>query len=489
MTQIGSMEEEFEDRASLQYYTATMKVLSRLSNSFNSTSYAAYAWRMFRIYILKPEIILATVIFCLFLLYFNAAEAWSRTFLAGLRNLGKPSLAKMVAASPAERESSEIKKAASVAYSVQGRRPKQEDRFVIDENINNDTGVSFFAIFDGHGGDFASEFAKDILVQNLFNKIIETSNILRGKGQQSPTKCSRPIGEKSDDANDGEQSNNNNGDSGSNLAQRRKSFKKTVSLEDDDRAVPGPLEPSDLIAKLNGLTRPLTKEDFLTPNKAAKTPAKPKQYEAQCYIENNVINFGKMITDEVLAADYTLVEKAKKATNIAGTTALITIVHNQKLVVANVGDSRGVMLDHKGNVIPLSFDHKPQQVREHKRIHDAGGFIAFRGVWRVAGILATSRALGDYPLKDRNLVIADPDVLTFDLKDHKPQFVVLASDGLWDTFNNEEACAFIKDHLHEPHFGAKSIVIQSYNRGSVDNITVIVVVFKDGKLHVGSSAN
>ena len=30
--------------------------------------------------------------------------------------------------------------------------------------------------------------------------------------------------------------------------------------------------------------------------------------------------------------------------------------------MANVGDSRGVMCDGKGNAIPLSFDHKPQQV-------------------------------------------------------------------------------------------------------------------------------
>lgn len=59
------------------------------------------------------------------------------------------------------------------------------------------------------------------------------------------------------------------------------------------------------------------------------------------------------------------------------------------------------MYDSRGIAIPLSFDHKPQQVRERKRIHDAGGFIAFRGVWRVAGVLATSRALGDYPLKDK----------------------------------------------------------------------------------------
>jgi protein phosphatase 1L len=47
--------------------------------------------------------------------------------------------------------------------------------------------------------------------------------------------------------------------------------------------------------------------------------------------------------------------------------------------------------------------------------------------------------------------------------------------------------AFIKDRLDEPHFGAKSITLQSYSRGSVDNITTIVILFKDGKFEIGSS--
>lgn len=47
--------------------------------------------------------------------------------------------------------------------------------------------------------------------------------------------------------------------------------------------------------------------------------------------------------------------------------------------------------------------------------------------------------------------------------------------------------AYIKDKLNEPHFGAKSLVIESYNRGSVDNITVMVIVFKDGRIEIGSS--
>jgi len=119
------------------------------------------------------------------------------------------------------------------------------------------------------------------------------------------------------------------------------------------------------------------------------------------------------------------------------------------------------------------------QTKERQRIIQAGGLVTFNGVWRVAGILATSRALGDYPLKDRNLVIAEPDILTFELSDHRPQFIILASDGLWDTFTNEEAVSFIKERIKEPFFGAKSITLQAFHKGSLDNITVLVVSFKD----------
>jgi len=119
------------------------------------------------------------------------------------------------------------------------------------------------------------------------------------------------------------------------------------------------------------------------------------------------------------------------------------------------------------------------QTEERQRIKKAGGFVSFNGVWRVAGILAVSRALGDYPLKERQLIIADPDVQTFDLDELRPEFLILASDGLWDAFSNEEACTYIREHLDEPHYGAKSIVLQAYYRGSVDNITVMVVKFTD----------
>ncbi|KAL9923381.1 uncharacterized protein ACN427_010289 isoform 3-T6 [Glossina fuscipes fuscipes] len=403
----------------------------------------------------------------------------------------------------------------SSAFAILGRRPRMEDRFIIEENINNNTGISFFAVFDGHGGEFAADFAKDILVRNIYNKVIETTKLLNG--QTTAADKEKDYADYSNDPRQKHQKGNYN--SGSNkendptaalAIRRRDSLRKTNSVSDDcalKRSISNSKDPQDAFTQqLNSLLRGVgggassIKDNLLKSNNnnynqkdgLSANEGPPRQFEAKCYIENGRINFGKLITDEVLAADYKLVEAAKKTTNIAGTTALIAIMQDSRLIVANVGDSRGVMCNARGIAIPLSFDHKPQQVRERKRIHDAGGFIAFRGVWRVAGILATSRALGDYPLKDKNLVIANPDILTFDLNDHKPAFIILASDGLWDTFSNEEACSFIKEHLHEPDFGARSLALQSYNRGSVDNITVLVIVFKNGNYQIGltnSSSN
>lgn len=62
---------------------------------------------------------------------------------------------------------------------------------------------------------------------------------------------------------------------------------------------------------------------------------------------------------------------------------------------ANVGDSRAIACV-AGHVIPLSFDHKPSNEDEAKRINAAGGWVELN---RVNGNLALSRALGDFVFK------------------------------------------------------------------------------------------
>ncbi|XP_003737336.1 protein phosphatase 1L [Galendromus occidentalis] len=192
-----------------------------------------------------------------------------------------------------------------------------------------------------------------------------------------------------------------------------------------------------------------------------------------------IIQIQDTLRQEILKLDENFVKESKKSKNYSGTTCLVAVVFRDTLIVANVGDSRGVMATDNGRTVPLSFDHKPQQLKERKRIEDAGGFISFNGVWRVAGILATSRALGDYPLKDRNLVTAEPDILTFNLAQQKSAFVILASDGLWDAFDNENAVTFIRERYGSSRSPGvcKELAKRANLKGSQDNITVLLIDF------------
>lgn len=59
-----------------------------------------------------------------------------------------------------------------------------------------------------------------------------------------------------------------------------------------------------------------------------------------------------------------------------------------------------------------------------------GGYVVIhRGAWRVDGVLAVSRSIGDAHLKD--WVLAEPDTRIIKLTPDM-EFLVLASDGLWD---------------------------------------------------------
>lgn len=81
---------------------------------------------------------------------------------------------------------------------------------------------------------------------------------------------------------------------------------------------------------------------------------------------------------------------------IGCTANVILIDHlNNKLIVANAGDSRCV-LSRNGTAVPLSFDHKPDNEEEKMRIEKAGSQI-LEG--RVDGNLNLSRSLGDLKYK------------------------------------------------------------------------------------------
>jgi serine/threonine protein phosphatase PrpC len=161
-----------------------------------------------------------------------------------------------------------------------------------------------------------------------------------------------------------------------------------------------------------------------------------------------------------------------------GSTAICIVIENNRIVVANTGDCRAVMY-RGGQCVVLSKDHKPTDPEEMKRIEDNGGLIIGD---RLQGELAVSRAFGDYRYKidERSLLICEPDINPIDLTPDI-EFIVVACDGLYETFSNEEVIEYVKKALEDDKLDvkaiAKALADEAIDRGSGDNITVIIIKF------------
>ncbi|KMT13143.1 hypothetical protein BVRB_4g086840 isoform B [Beta vulgaris subsp. vulgaris] len=178
----------------------------------------------------------------------------------------------------------------------------------------------------------------------------------------------------------------------------------------------------------------------------------------------NAVRRAYQITDEKIL---------KKSADLGkgGSTAVTAILINcQKLVVANIGDSRAVIC-RNGKAKQLSVDHEPDG--ERKDIEDRGGFVTkFPGdVARVDGQLAVARAFGDKTIKDH--LSSEPHV-TVEMIDDDTEFVILASDGIWHVMNNQEAVDCVKD-VKEARAAAKALIEEALKRNSTDDISVVVV--------------
>lgn len=131
----------------------------------------------------------------------------------------------------------------------------------------------------------------------------------------------------------------------------------------------------------------------------------------------NLIKHPKFITDTRSAivetyqqtdSEYLKAENSQHRD--AGSTASTAVLVGDRLLVANVGDSRAVIC-RAGKAIALSTDHKPNRKDERQRIEKAGGVVMWAGTWRVGGVLAVSRAFGDRLLKQ--YVVAEPELQVY----------------------------------------------------------------------------
>jgi serine/threonine protein phosphatase PrpC len=184
-----------------------------------------------------------------------------------------------------------------------------------------------------------------------------------------------------------------------------------------------------------------------------------------------------------------------------------------RVVVANVGDSRAVLV-RGGGAVDLSTEH---------RVHGRGGAVAAEaarvaaaGGWvedgRVLGMLAVSRAFGDREFKRPALagalargaaeghwpaarveaaaaaaaagaadpVTAEPDVLEAVLAraPGRDEALIVATDGVWDVMGSAQAAAAVRAELARgrgAQAAADRLADLALKRYTADNVGVVVV--------------
>ncbi len=177
----------------------------------------------------------------------------------------------------------------------------------------------------------------------------------------------------------------------------------------------------------------------------------------------------------------------------SGTTALGAVLLGSKLVVFNIGDSMAVLCSG-GMAIEMSNSHKPGRADEVERINKANGWIteekellmgrlhrmdfndplavdraqnmSWTTIHRVCGEISVSRSIGDPDYKnlvpgmkqedwyfrwpeghsqvlEADLLIPDPECKIHEIGAND-EFLVLASDGLWDVLTPFDAVKIIQ---------------------------------------------
>ncbi|KAK6136302.1 hypothetical protein DH2020_029966 [Rehmannia glutinosa] len=216
-----------------------------------------------------------------------------------------------------------------------------------------------------------------------------------------------------------------------------------------------------------------------------------------------------------------------------GSCCLVGVICNGLLYIGNAGDSRVVLgrlekADKQVEAVQLSAEHNASLESVREELHllhpdDPQIVVLKHKVWRVKGIIQVSRSIGDAYLKKaefnkepllqkfrihepfhKPILLAEPSILVHKLFP-EDQFLIFASDGLWEHLSNQEAVELVhtsprngiakklvKAALHEAakkremRYSDLKKIDRGVRRHFHDDITVIVL-FLDSHLSNRSS--
>ena len=225
------------------------------------------------------------------------------------------------------------------------------------------------------------------------------------------------------------------------------------------------------------------------------------------YITQILPDYLQDISDESIINSFNLTNKSlitnsKIDCSFSGSTCTTLIINLEKIICANLGDSRAVLAKYENgtyNAFNLSNDHKPNKSLEMKRILLNGGriepfydeelhkYLGPERVWLknsdIPG-LAMTRSFGDNVAHSVG-VISEPEIIKYEFNGNE-KFIVLASDGIWEYIDSDECVNIVKDFYENDMdaIGAlNALVKEAFNRwksmeDSIDDITAIVIFFE-----------
>lgn len=169
-----------------------------------------------------------------------------------------------------------------------------------------------------------------------------------------------------------------------------------------------------------------------------------------------------------------------------GSCCLVGVICGGILYIANVGDSRAVLGKHvkaTGEVlaVQLSAEHNVSIESVRKELQSAHPedrhvVVLKHNVWRVKGLIQVCRSIGDAYLKkqefnreplyakfrlrepfNKPILSSEPSICVQPIHPHD-QFLIFASDGLWEHLTNQEAVDIVQSN---PRSGSARRLIKS----------------------------